>query len=580
MKDADLGYGTLPRVWYRFWATLPEKAFPEDSLGCVALVKYKKKLYRTNTLSSYWISQNLSTPVKMNDHSPSPPASAPKHHISCIISCIARLHSPLEHSPHDLVLGRDDMNANKFVPKCCVSKEPLTPSCGERDGAGGRGLKAPWNPGIVMGGRQPRCFDKLCKISTIKMGDVIGGAVSLVSLLKKAYDLYTACQAAPEEIRLASDHVHCMALVLEGVKSDLVKNGNSFLHQSNDIAKTRKFSLKIHITHCDKALERMQRLMKKYQGFRKQHVRAWDRFRWSTEGKKEIADCKADLVMATSMLDLFLSKEGLSVLWKLESMMEIMMKKFAALEMFQANMPTNPTTRARSGSNVGRTLVLSLVISRLRKCLRQYRRRKAGNSKKKPQNPGPRRPKPVTRVSSGFGPNKKRDNMLQDYAWSNIANASTTAGKPSRSRTPPGEYYDPNSKFPTAPLRRSSSMKRLMSKINAQAAKPKGDGEHLECWKVGTGSTAFGMRVPPQFLSHKRGQMQLRKMAAIFKDASTFDGRGLSEQDKRVKLILDVKNNKEKKNNSRKRWYLDWYDSSGESYGDLGQAIVHADDKR
>ena len=394
-----------------------------------------------------------------------------------------------------------------------------------------------------------------------------GTLLGLAHVLKRAYDLYTSCKAAPEEIRLATDHIHTMALVLEGVKSDLFQNPRSFVHQKTDIAKARTHNLKRHIANCEGSLKRMGGLLGRYQGYKqKGGLGAWDRFRWSREGKKEIAECKADLVLCTSMLDLFLSKEGLSVLWKLESMMEAMMKRFEALEVFQPSSPDPKTgqKRPRSNSNVGRTLVLSLVIGRLKKVLLRYRRRKMGKKpppKPTQAGPGPRRPKPISRTSTGFGLSQKRNNLMTNYATS-IANASISTPTPkrqSRPRTPsPDFYYIPGGTAtpPRGPIRRSSSMQKLLGKINNQASKPKTQTEHYECYKVGTGALAFGPKIAPQFLSHKRGQIQLQKIATVFKEASQFDTRALNEQDSRVKAILKAKNEREKKQGTKRKWYL------------------------
>ncbi|KAF2183180.1 hypothetical protein K469DRAFT_690287 [Zopfia rhizophila CBS 207.26] len=164
------------------------------------------------------------------------------------------------------------------------------------------------------------------------MADPVGGILNIATVLKKAYDLYNARPNAPEEIRFACNHVHCMNIVLEGVKSDLLTNPRSFLHQHIDITETRTHGLKLHLNHCDRSLRRLEGLLKKYHSFR--HVGSCDRFRCSVQGKKEIADTKVDLIMAMSQLDLFKPKEGLLVLWRLESMME-MMKKFEALRYFR-----------------------------------------------------------------------------------------------------------------------------------------------------------------------------------------------------------------------------------------------------
>jgi hypothetical protein len=398
--------------------------------------------------------------------------------------------------------------------------------------------------------------------------DPLGTLMSVAHVLKRAYDLYQGCVSAAEEIQIAAGHVQAMALVLEGVKSDIANNKNSFVHQTTAIAKTKTHTLKVNISLCEGALKRTEVLLNTYRGYKKKAggLRLWDKFRWSTEGKKAIADCKVELMMATSMLDLFLSKEGLNILWKLESMMELMMRKFAALELLQPPPAYSPPRRGRprAGSNVTRTLVISLVLSRLRKVLTRYRRRKLAASKRNGNpNPGPRRPKPVSRQNTGFAPNKNRNQLIQNYA-NQIANAAAYqqgGKKTQRGRTPSPDFYmlggqdGRKNPAPPRPIRRSSSMQRLMGRIqrNAKVVTPK---EHYECWRVGLGSLAIGFKTAPQFVPHRRGQLQIKKMAAILKEADGFSRNVLSEGDSRVKLILKSKNDKEKMNNSRRRWSL------------------------
>jgi hypothetical protein len=148
--------------------------------------------------------------------------------------------------------------------------------------------------------------------------------LGLAHLLRRAYDLLNNCKGAHEEIHLAADHVHGLAIVLEGVKSDLAENPRSFLHQTSADAQARKTKLQTLLRNCGNALARMEGLVKKYHMYRNGHVSMWDTFRWSAHGKKEIADCKVDVILSSCMLDMFLSKLGVSAMWTLESNMEAM----------------------------------------------------------------------------------------------------------------------------------------------------------------------------------------------------------------------------------------------------------------
>ena len=410
----------------------------------------------------------------------------------------------------------------------------------------------------------------------------LGDIAAIGHILRRAYALYEGCRSAPEEIFLAREHVHAVALCLEGVSSDLYSNPRSFVHQSTTIAQARKHALKVHISSCDRALKRMEGLLKTYMGFKGKHVSLWDKFRWSTSGKKEIADCKAELVMSTVVLDMFLSKENLNVLWKLESMIETLTKRIGMLEVFDRPASTNEQRgkRPRRSSNITRAIVVSLVLARLRKALRIYRRKKNGGKRNNTPKPGPRRPKPVSRTSSGFVNNPKRNLLMQSYT-ANLVTAVPktppppyTAQKP-RPRTPsPDFYYIPGGTSTpprSKPVRRSSSMSRLTNQINTRTITPAAPREHFECWRVGIGSLAFGAKIAPQFLPHRRGQAQLRKMAEVFKEAGLYDERTVTEKHKCVRLLLNAKNKKVAKG---KTWYFAGGKMVGRDPGKTGMVSV------
>ncbi|KAJ4360707.1 uncharacterized protein N0V89_001274 [Didymosphaeria variabile] len=385
---------------------------------------------------------------------------------------------------------------------------------------------------------------------------------TVVHILKRAHAFCESCRSAPEEIYLAREHVHAMTLCLEGVSSDLYENQRSFVHQTTYKAKTRQHTLKAHIASCDRSLMRMEVLLQSYQGFKKEHVSLWDKFRWSTGGKKEIAECKADLVLSTAVLDVFLGREQLSVLYKLESIMEAFMKRVAPLEAFDVPMSANDGRgRQRSGSNVTRTIVISLVLARLKKVLQSYRRKTANaKSKKAGHQTSPGRPKPVMRTNSGFMNNPNRNALMHTYA-SNMASAAAFKAphiqrKP-HPRTPSPDFHYIPSTRPSSPLpgliRRSSSMQRLTSHLNARNSNLRTSKEHYECWRVGIGTLALGPKTAPQYLPHKRGQLQLRKMGDVFKEAELYDSRAVTESDEKVKSLLKEKNRKVKKG---RKWYF------------------------
>ena len=383
----------------------------------------------------------------------------------------------------------------------------------------------------------------------------LGDIATIGHIIKRAYSLIEGCRSAPEEIYLARDHIHAMAICLEGVVSDLYNNPRSFMHQTTDRALTRQHGLKICINSCDRSLQRAEALLKKFLGFKAQHVSLWERYKWSSSGKKEMADCKVDLVMATIALDTFLSKEHLNVLWKVESMLETFMKYMGAFEVYDR--PAGSTSRPRRGSNIGCTLVVSLVLARLKKILASYRRRKLGFTRG-PRQQGERRRRPLTRTPSGFRHNPQRNALMQSYA-SNIMNDSPPPPYTPHDVSPrppsPDFYYisgSANAPMPGDLPRRSSSMQRLVGRLNAKGVAPT-PKEHYDCCIIKSGSLAFGPRIAPVYIPHRRGQMQLRKMVEVFREAGRYDARAITEEDKRVRLLLKERN---KKKGPGGRWYF------------------------
>ncbi|KAJ4304687.1 hypothetical protein N0V90_000214 [Kalmusia sp. IMI 367209] len=379
----------------------------------------------------------------------------------------------------------------------------------------------------------------------------IGDVTAIAHILKRAYALYEGCKSAPEEIYLAREHVHAMALCLEGVHSDLLANHHSFVHRTDDTSKTRQHALKVHVRSCARALERMEALLK--------------------TGMKEIAEAKADLVMATSVLDMFLSKESLGVLWKLESMIEALTHRISALEAFDIPAPARGQARSRSGSNITRTIVVSLVFARLMKTLRAYRQKKVAVAAKNHKlQTLPRRLNAVRRKNSGFKENPKRDALMQSYASDLVSAAEWTPPPPyvpqkPRLRTPSPEFYYLPSETPSSDstylIRRSSSMQRLLGRLDTREVVPIPPKEHYACWKVGLGKLAFGARIAPRSIRHRRGQMQLRKLAAVLKEAGMYDSRAVTEGDTRVKWLLERKREEMRKTGSKeqekgKKWYF------------------------
>jgi hypothetical protein len=338
-----------------------------------------------------------------------------------------------------------------------------------------------------------------------KGSQMIGGTFYIKALIKKAYVLYNNCKMAPEEIRLAINHINSLILTLEAADSDIISNRKSFFHGTSDVARAQTHNLKWHIKHCDRALTRIESLLRKYHQFRE--VRRWDSFRWSEAGKAEIAFAKEGVVMASIDLDIFLTRQGLSVLWKRESTREAFNKRVERLEQLK---PANGGLRAKGSSRMGCMIIVSLVIARFLKILKNIRMRKMART--------------------GILQPRKQGPDFYHLPSDNVSN-------------------------PPHPLRRSSSLSRLLGKINE--IQPEKPTEHFECWKVG-GISALVRPGVESYVLYKRGQMQLREIVSVLRDASRCDLRGLSKQDKTVKLILERKNDQEKrvKDGTGRRWYF------------------------
>ncbi|KAF2869583.1 hypothetical protein BDV95DRAFT_105006 [Massariosphaeria phaeospora] len=225
-----------------------------------------------------------------------------------------------------------------------------------------------------------------------------GLVLGVHSIIKTANDISTDLKNLPEEIRLFDEHIFSMTLVLRSVEADLMNNAYSFVHQQNQNSNMKRLELTTHLRTCEVALKRTLALITTYRNFR--HISDWDKYRWSNKGKKEIAECKSDLVLATSMLDLFLSKQGLNVLWKLESMMEKLSKQFGALEVLQPTSSTNMVKPIPKKFNWGRLVVVALVIGKFRIVLRRYRAKKLRQAKPRPRRPPLRQRSPQSETRS------------------------------------------------------------------------------------------------------------------------------------------------------------------------------------
>jgi hypothetical protein len=126
------------------------------------------------------------------------------------------------------------------------------------------------------------------------------------------------------------------------------------------------------------------------------------------EGKAEIGECKCELVTATTLLSTLLQSEGLSVLWKVEPMLEALQNQYAALELHKP--PKTTTGRPRASSKTVGTLFAVVVAARMKmNWLKSQPQRAASQGKpQKPIKGRPWQPKLVARVGSDLMVTRKR----------------------------------------------------------------------------------------------------------------------------------------------------------------------------
>lgn len=355
------------------------------------------------------------------------------------------------------------------------------------------------------------------------MGDPISSAFGIAHVLKSAYDLYSACTQAREDFHTVSKHVQGMMIVLEGVNSDLVKNPRSVVNRGGDIARNKSTRLKSLIMSCEVSLTKVKALLAKYHSFQRSRPSGWDSFKWGASGKAEIANIQADLVLSTLLLNAFMAKEGLDVLGRVEQAIESLIERFERLGLPQTNDTSNPRRPPSAGAHVGRCLFAGFFISRLIARVRSKKALLRKNSMGR--NKGAVKIKPVTRVRSGLNQNRRRDSLLQSYV-TKIANPDINKPTPE----------------PSSPVRPLDDKLTRTSPYNRSSL----GGEHLECWRVGKASYAFGGFPTIHSVQLKRGQNQLKEMVWIFQEASEVTRHALDPKDWRVKLTLKNKQKAEK----------------------------------
>lgn len=384
---------------------------------------------------------------------------------------------------------------------------------------------------------------------------------------RRVNDLYRACQTIAEDLQSVTGNVFIMWLVLQGVWTDLMKNPCSFFHQFTAIASTQKQKLGSLIGQCEKSLKKLEGLLKKQTAFKMKHAAYWEIFRGSVDWRRDVADCCADMMMATSMLDHFLSKEGLSFLWNLEAMVDGVVRNLMMhpaqqimLNIISTEWSRNSDPKNHRGFGL-LTSSVPLLMTTLWRPKDPKKRAKPSNPAPLPKQTQPRRPKTITKVPSGFMPSWRRALLLNDYPEF-IANASAQLSpRVPRQRAPSPEPYRlpvSNEFSPSQHTRRSRSTDRLRSRSDLVDEEQKQRLEHYEYWIISLRKSNTGRGTVPRFSMHQRGQIQIRQMGVVFREVDEYAEKAmvLTDRDERVRLLLRKKNAGEKKKGSGRKWKL------------------------
>ncbi|KAF2422401.1 hypothetical protein EJ08DRAFT_653183 [Tothia fuscella] len=311
------------------------------------------------------------------------------------------------------------------------------------------------------------------------MADPIGTAMAVGHLLKRAYNFYDACRAAPSEFKAAARHAKCMALVLESIDADLIQNKQSSFHQRGSIAQARRAQLKTHIRACKNHLTTLELLLKDY----RRHTVGW-----AVSGKAKVMAAQADLMMATTELNTFMTAQGLNVLGRVEIMLALIMKRL------DINYPSMSSTDRRRRKKLAGAWVAGQFISKMRRVLSGVRRQKRGTGGQK------RRPhsslRPIIRMNTS--PNlKTRKILVEDY------------------------------------------VKIVLNDGTYKAITDVKSNSHYECWRVAKSSTPFSPGVYGAEKQHRRGQLEIREMASAFAGAG--GNRLVGPQDGSAKYVQRLK---------------------------------------
>jgi hypothetical protein len=308
---------------------------------------------------------------------------------------------------------------------------------------------------------------------------VAGQILNVASIIRKALALIQAMKAAPGEFETTVRHVHSMTILLENVQSDLLNNPRSVINRQHNLRTSRRGELARLVSNCDKSLDQVKALVKKYQSI---STSLWRQWRWQDAGKPEADRIHMELMWWAQLMTAFMAREGLNVQARIEIAIEDLQAGQQALmrlmqQIAAGNYKTvlrepkpkktggkKPKTTTTGKDSIGRTILASLFICRLR--ARVQKKKQSRKSKRKPTRP------PIIRTNST--PLKRRTTLLGDYV-------DTIASNPELTKR----------------------------------------HRNLECWLIREGQYAFGGRALHAGKQIVRGQAQLAEMATTFQSAGS-----------------------------------------------------------
>lgn len=161
--------------------------------------------------------------------------------------------------------------------------------------------------------------------SNISSGDI----TVFHKLLAFAYGLSGKDEDLPVELDDLNGALVMVIILLEGIKSDIIQNPYSFVHQSTTFAGARIMILKKHVIQCKKKLFQLDTTLTQPEG-KSEEIKDFGRFdidKRKIQGSGGLVECGLELLVAVCALDSFMVRQGLRVQGEWESVMERIAKK-------------------------------------------------------------------------------------------------------------------------------------------------------------------------------------------------------------------------------------------------------------